>query len=132
MRGMSQAVIILLMIANLLICPLRCIVHEAVECGPAPAGCGCCAVEVCDSVPELPASPDQDCDCQSCICEGALLQLEFELPEPSWKVVWFGWRSPTPSQAGKVTLHFLSTVDDEHRLLSSARNTQVVLQSWQI
>jgi hypothetical protein len=31
-----------------------------------------------------------------------------------------------------VTLHFLSTADNEHRLLSSARNTQVVLQSWQI
>jgi hypothetical protein len=129
---MVRAVTILLMIANLLICPLRCVVHEAAASETALAGCGCCAVEICDPVPEVPASPDEDCGCQSCICEGALLQLEVELPEPSWKVVWFGWRSPAPSQAGKVTLHFLSTADHENRLLSSARSTQVVLQSWQI
>lgn len=129
---MNRTFLVLLMIANLLTCPLRCVSHEAAECESAPGGCGCCAVKVCDSVPELPASSDQDCGCQSCICEGALLQLEVEVPEPSSKVIWLGWHNPASLQAGEVILRFLSTAGHENRLLTFARSAQAVLQSWQI
>jgi hypothetical protein len=129
---MERAMIVFLMIANLLICPLRCAGQCEATCEPAPAGCGCCAVDVCDSVPEPPTPPDEDCGCPNCICEGALVQLKVQLPEPAWKVIWFGWRSVTPSVVEKVTIHFLSHADRANRLFSSARSAQIALQSWQI
>jgi len=129
---MERAMIVLLMIANLLICPLRCGEHDAAICEPAPAGCGCCAVDVCDLDPEPPAPPYEDCGCPNCICEGALVQLKVQLPEPTWKVIWFGWRSVTPSAVEQATIHFLSHADRANRLFSCARSAQIALQSWQI
>lgn len=95
---MSRVVAILLLIANLLVCPLRCAgagaVTESTDAGGS-AGCHCCAKQVCEPTgdadrsesvkpdearePQEPDSqsdqhqlPEEDCACPSCICEGAM------------------------------------------------------------
>jgi hypothetical protein len=131
--GMNYSVIVLLLIANLLTCPLRCTGFEAAGCKTAPTSCGCCADESSsNSATELPASPSDDCGCQSCICEGALLQLEIELPELAWTAIWLGHGARAPSQAWNGPSQFLPPGHCGYLALSSARNARAALQSWQI
>jgi hypothetical protein len=60
------------------------------------------------------------------------VQLKVQLPESAWKLIWFSWRSVTPSAVEKVTIHLLTHADRTNRLFSSARSAQIALQSWQI
>lgn len=95
---MSRVVAILLLIANLLVCPLRCAgagaAAKSTDAGGS-AGCHCCAKKVCEPTGDADRSesvtpgeareskepdsqsdqhqlPAEDCACPSCICEGAM------------------------------------------------------------
>ncbi|GAB5442203.1 MAG: hypothetical protein Fues2KO_25520 [Fuerstiella sp.] len=95
---MSRVVAILLLIANLLVCPLRCAgagaAAKSTDDGGS-AGCHCCAKKVCEATGDADRSesvkppyapealkadspkgqhqlPAEDCACPSCICEGAM------------------------------------------------------------
>ena len=66
--------VVLLLIASLLACPLRCQAHEvASSAGSGTAGCACCGDR--QTVPDAPASnaPVEGCGCSDCLCHGAVL-----------------------------------------------------------
>ena len=80
---MSQLSVHLVLVATLLGCPFRCFSHTAVEFAAinAPAvSCICCGM--CDSEIDASEVPfdrsGEDCDCQNCICKGAIIQNDRE------------------------------------------------------
>lgn len=100
--------LVLLLIANLLACPLRCTSCET----------GVAAVERCDSAstccanchrPDQPASehsaptPEGDCTCQNCICEGAITECSLELPAQFVGFIEWVDRSPTPPRLSTLS-----------------------------
>ena len=73
---MFRAVFAFILIANLLVCPLRCASCDAGaesigEC--VPTTCSCCH-HMDDSSQESDDIPVDDCTCSTCLCEGATLQ----------------------------------------------------------
>ncbi|QDT04993.1 hypothetical protein K227x_33910 [Rubripirellula lacrimiformis] len=81
---MKSPFLALLLIANLLACPVRCISCEAnvaavEEC--AAAACSCCSHADEAQQSHTPEPCDGDCDCQNCICEGAVVEADVELPD---------------------------------------------------
>ena len=90
---MVRALIVIVLAAHLLVCPLRCL-----SCGIDTLGgdMDVCVVDQCcheceNSSGEKGTSPD-DCSCQNCICEGATVEtvcvLVDEVP-----TVFVGWLS---------------------------------------
>ena len=83
---MHRFLIAVVLIANLLACPLRCSacqvagVPDAVR---AETPCCCCPnpTDVKPSLPENDDAPTGDCDCPSCICEGATIQQPTKLSD---------------------------------------------------
>lgn len=74
----------LLLIVNLLMCPLRCLSCEAnlvTSENGAPGACSCCSLGDDAPTPEAPEPCRDDCNCQSCICEGAVVEADVELPD---------------------------------------------------
>ncbi len=74
----------LLLIVNLLTCPVRCLSCEAKvttgeEC--APADCSCCSHDTEAPVSQVPEPCGDDCGCQNCICEGAVVEAAVQLPD---------------------------------------------------
>ncbi|WP_302117581.1 hypothetical protein [Allorhodopirellula heiligendammensis] len=82
---MRSALIALLLIVNLLTCPLRCTscaANVSVSEQSAPAICRCCSDAECAADPEAPVPCSDDCGCENCICEGAVLEADVELSSP--------------------------------------------------
>ena len=86
--GMVSRLFSLLLIVNLLACPVRCLSCETnVAAGEdvATAACSCCSHGVEASASESPEpSPrpcGDDCNCQNCICEGAVVEADVVLPD---------------------------------------------------
>jgi hypothetical protein len=78
----------LLLIVNLLACPVRCLSCETnVAAGEdvATAACSCCSHGVEASASESPEQSPRpcgdDCNCQNCICEGAVVEADVVLPD---------------------------------------------------
>lgn len=71
---------ILLLIVNILTCPLRCISCEANAAtgnDVARATCSCCHAEACPAdfaTPKTPVPCEDDCDCHNCFCDGAVVE----------------------------------------------------------
>lgn len=68
----------LVLILALLACPLNCMGALSRVDAPneRPSACGCCAHQTAkrDSTPaRVPHSPDDDCQCPTCLCNGAVL-----------------------------------------------------------
>ncbi len=88
---MKSPLLILLLIVNLLACPLRCL-----SCGVnterseeiAPAACACCSHDDEAPVSETPEPCEDDCNCQNCICDGAVIDAAAELPDADFLVSW--------------------------------------------
>lgn len=101
---MNSPFLALLLIANLLACPMRCVSCQANAVADevcAPAACPCCsdaAEELVSQTPEqcpeqcpergpeqcpeqCPEPCENDCNCQNCICEGAVVEADVELPD---------------------------------------------------
>lgn len=79
--------VLLMLIATMLACPLRCSAHAAGGCGEAEAaqlnsasGCKCCQPAASEVPGALPAegSPAQGCECGNCICNGAVLESDVQ------------------------------------------------------
>lgn len=90
---MFRIVCSILLIANLLTCPARCIschVATANVKDRVPAGCACCYCEVEPPVLEpVDDYPSNDCACPNCICEGATLEDCLELPDANTQAASF-------------------------------------------
>ncbi len=90
MLAMKSPILVLLLIVSLFACPLRCLscnasVAASELSAPLPV-CSCCSH--CRDTPDsdlplsnAPSPCKDDCHCQACICEGAVLEAEIELPD---------------------------------------------------
>lgn len=132
---MGSPLVALLLIVNLLTCPLRCVTcepHAASSDESECATCDCCShcEETAPGDPEPPV--DQDCGCKNCICEGAIVASSVELPPAVDTVFWFQrihfeLRSPVGS------LFFIdgSSLGPVAHMFSG-RDARIAYQSWQI
>ncbi|EMI47091.1 hypothetical protein [Rhodopirellula sp. SWK7] len=80
---MKSPLLALLLIVNLLACPVRCLSCETnPTMGEQSISTGCCCSH-CDQTTnsECPVPSGDECDCQNCICEGAVVESDIELPE---------------------------------------------------
>ncbi|WP_145384799.1 hypothetical protein [Stieleria neptunia] len=132
---MNSPLLALLLIVNLLACPVRCLSCEttaAVGGERAAETCACCSH--CDQAPvsELPAPCGDECNCQSCICEGAVIQTETELPDTDLMICWQQPTSaPVACSAGQdifLTRHGFACTGQ----LRCGRDMRVAHQSWLI
>jgi len=97
---MKTPLFIALLVVNLLTCPLRCFSCQTeATCNEsdAEATCSCCHHDE-SSAPASTSDLDpkrgdsspcgDDCNCMNCICEGAVLESDLDLPDPSLVVAW--------------------------------------------
>jgi hypothetical protein len=93
---MKSSLLALLLIVNLLTCPLRCLsCYASGDEGQqsAQAKCDCCtdcnkAPASSASEPGLPGPCEEDCDCQDCICKGAIIDAAAEWQIADCSVIW--------------------------------------------
>ncbi len=133
---MKSPFLALLLIVNLLTCPVRCLSCEAKvttgeEC--APAACSCCSHDSETPVSQVPEPCGDDCGCQNCICEGAVVEAAIQLPDLIEHFV--AWVQPQMlvSQAGISSNSFF-----QQRFAVPAgqflcgRDARIAYQSWLI
>ncbi|HBJ34241.1 MAG TPA: hypothetical protein DDZ51_05635 [Planctomycetaceae bacterium] len=123
------------MIVNLLTCPVSCFssaTNAVVGEDSAAAASVCCSR--CDEVPvsETPEPCENDCNCQNCVCEGAVIEAAVELPDPGFLV---SWLQPilfaTHSVAGRCDFSTRRSFAPAGQLLCG-RDRCVAHQSWLI
>ena len=132
---MHSPLLTLLLIVNLLACPVRCLSYDttaAVEPDGVSAACSCCTLDDCDPISETPQPCGEDCCCQDCICEGATNDSRVELSDVQLIV---SWELPAHLPGVFVEGRFLtsstrSLVLQEHLL--HGRDRCVAHQSWLI
>ncbi|MCM2369179.1 hypothetical protein [Aporhodopirellula aestuarii] len=132
---MKSPLLALLLIVNLLACPVRCLSCQTNATAgeeSAPVACACCSH--CEEVPasDLPEPCGEECNCQDCICEGAVVETDIELPESDLVVEWV---LPTlvdhDVSARYVDFASLrSSRSDGQRV--SGRDVRIAHQSWLI
>ncbi|MDV6034032.1 MAG: hypothetical protein F9B45_28855 [Phycisphaera sp. RhM] len=132
---MNSPLLALLLIVNLLACPVRCLSCETtvtVSDDRAVETCSCCSHDDQAPASEQPAPCGDDCSCQSCICEGAVIQADSELPDTEFVVSW--------EQLPPATVACLVGAGDfltRHAFTSAGqplcgRDVRVAHQSWLI
>ncbi len=132
---MKSPLLALLLIVNLLACPVRCLSCETNSAAgeqSISAGCRCCSHSDQTTQSEHPEPCDDECDCQNCICEGAVVESDIELPETDA----FVGVLPIVRLAAKTALQpseFRSQrLDALGGRLLSGRDVRVANQSWLI
>ena len=131
---MRSPFLALLLIVNLLTCPVRCLSCEAKvtvgeEC--ASPACSCCSYDNECPKSEAPKPCGNDCDCKNCICEGAVVEADDELPsQAAQSVVWV-----VPAMAANQTTKLLVSISSRRSFapvgqLLCGRDVRVAHQSW--
>ncbi len=132
---MKTPLFVLILIVNLLTCPLRCLACESHSSSSVESACASC--ECCLHCEDLPVSDDtephdKDCGCKSCICEGAVVANPVELLESGHANGGFlaiHLAMPVPSRSAG----FIDNQWSEHSGHSlSGRDARIARQSWQI
>jgi hypothetical protein len=96
---MLRFLLLLLLIPNLLACPLRCATHAVAAVGDVAqpqVACGCCRKKQPVPAPETPEQKSQDdCQCPNCLCDGATFTSpkEFEQQFHSCPAADCQWRA---------------------------------------
>ena len=134
LNAMRSPLVALLLIVNLLTCPLNCLGCQQLPASSvesACATCECCFDCVETEVPAAPEPHDRDCECKNCICEGAIVASPVELPQSSDGICWFHrihieLRSPVSSFFADGH----SRIVVKHAFTGS--DARIALQSWQI
>lgn len=127
----------ILLIANLLTCPSRCMSCQGASASVndcVPARCTCCQCEA-----ESPASkspedyPSDDCPCLNCICEGATLQDSLQLPDANTQPASFGHWSARIERDSYVDVirEFARETHSGDRCVSG-RDARIAQRSWLI
>lgn len=135
LTGMKSVPVVLLLIVNLLTCPLRCLAlesHVAASVESSCATCSCCLT--CDEVriSDNSVPLDDDFDCKSCVCEGAVTEHSVELPESEPQLSWL-----LPLDIEFIQSAALAELVKSNALTWSAhsfsgRDARIAHQSWQI
>lgn len=131
-----------LLIASLLYCPFRCATGagcaDSFDVADADVVCHSCC-DACDrnetqgeELPQ-PGCPREDCDCQACICRGAIVDGEpLTLDRLSARTVWLPLESlACQSQTKTTSLDSVDHVSLISRFVSG-RAMRIGLQSFQI
>lgn len=132
---MQSPLLTLLLIVNLLACPVRCLSYEttaAVEMDGVSAACSCCSLDECDPVSETPEPCGEDCCCQDCICEGAINDSRVEFSDVQLLVSW-----ELPTYLEIALAHCDSVFNLKHLLAPNERLLHgrircIAHQSWRI
>lgn len=131
-----KSMLALLLIVNLLTCPVRCLSCEAngvvgAEC--TPTACSCCSHS--DEAPEseFPDPCGDPCDCQNCICEGAVIEADVALPDSAvqW-VVWVQHAVPTIQTGDFLNETFSRRSRAPAGQFLCGRDVRIAHQSWLI
>ncbi len=129
---MKSVLLALLLIVNLLMCPLRCVACElTATVGQVPAVTHCCCSH-CEDAPvsESPEPCDGECDCDDCICEGAVLEADVELSVPT---AYFDAAQPADLVLATIDRQVTLVARDRASTagpLLSGRDLRVSHQSW--
>ncbi|QDV69578.1 hypothetical protein Poly24_32940 [Rosistilla carotiformis] len=134
---MIRTLLALLLIANLLACPLRCMdCHAAsADTSQSPAtGCACCHDSVATASPESSDTPaGGDCSCPNCLCEGATLQDAPEVPDAETALVaWLPAPSASILQPTPIGLRKHAIEHFDHSSHVWGRVARIAHQSWLI
>lgn len=81
---MNSPLLALLLIVNLLACPVRCLscdTNGAAGEQSVQAACSCCPLGEDIPASEAPGPDGDDCSCQNCLCAGAVSEADLELPD---------------------------------------------------
>ena len=137
---MKLPCLLLLLIVSLLTCPMRCYScyasgDERQQC--AQAKCDCCSNcgEAPDSSGSEPGSPEpcgEDCDCQDCICKGAIIDAAPEWQIAECPVIWV---TPAMLMVRPLVVYGNSqrrSFLNQHGRPFGGRDARIALQSWLI
>lgn len=97
---MGRLVIAIVLIANLLVCPFRCMSCESeatVEGATARSACCCQPHDKANHSPSGDEQREHDCSCPNCICEGATLPDSRDDSSVDVEVAVAHWFNPTDS-----------------------------------
>lgn len=132
---MKSPFLALLLILNVMSCPARCLSCEAKDVTDkvcAQAVCTCCPHET-----ESPTSDDvpqpcgDDCGCQNCICEGAVVESTVQLPDLiEYFTAWV--RQPNSYSGADVTSLLMQRFVALRGQFLTGRDTCIAYQSWLI
>ena len=132
---MKSPILVVLLIVNLLTCPLRCLACESQSASSVESACATCACcSECDpvTVPDAPVPHDDNCGCTSCICEGAVVVNPVELPELGPTLHWL-LPLCLDGLYPSIGSEFLERHAFRHSgLIFSGRDARISHQSWQI
>lgn len=135
MKDMIRSLLVLLLIANVLACPLRCLgcqITAADESDREEIGCLCCQPGATSQAPESSGElPGDDCTCPNCICEGATLESTPQPPEvEAYVIAWISLAIDAPATQSPAVRHpgALDLSDQPHRL--AGRDARIAHQSW--
>jgi len=144
---MKSELLALLLIANLLACPARCLSCET-DTAPADQSaltdCGCCSLAEDDlaagdaAVDSLTSQtsddcPNEDCGCQNCICEGAVIPRTVDLPQvQDWPRCWMPLTALTTADAWVADRLIPPRPPQVCGLYATGRDAQVAHQRWLI
>ncbi len=136
LRSMRHPLLVAILIVSLLTCPLRCFACETHAMPSAVSSCASC--ECCKHCEEVPASnpipfPESDeCLCNSCICDGAVVESPAGLPDLGPGLIWMlPLRLESHVQFGISQFADPAAVKHVGQTLSG-RGARLAYQSWQI
>ena len=134
---MFRFVLPVLLIANLLTCPSRCMSCQSATASVndrVPAGCSCGHCEVESPVSESSEDyPSDDCPCLNCICEGATLQDSLQLPDANTQTVSFGyWSAASERDVTVVIVQEFARETKDHNRYNCGRDARIAHHSWLI
>lgn len=131
---MGRSFIAMMLIASLLACPLRCF-----SCQTGAASDVDCATTVCSCChdsgkTENPTdAPSDDCSCPNCICEGATIQADLEIPDRISQFVSFThWSVSTDDDVLGITAQRSLNPGASPPCSLYGRDTLIAYQSWLI
>ncbi len=132
---MRPSLLALVLIVNLLTCPLRCMScesHASISVESECASCDCCSLS--DNVPGSNDSDpqNQDCGCSCCVCEGAVVSSPVELPEVIAVVCWLLPLQLNLSVQDGLLVFVEANSSGPFGHTFSGRGARIAHQSWQI
>lgn len=129
----------LLMTIALLACPLNCMGALDVMVAPNAdcSTCGCCSHHAeHDSAPaQTPHSPVDDCQCPTCLCNGAVVLVDgvqVDLNSMSQHVFAEQWIEDQVSQSNLSSLAAVERADNHAHRAPAGRAACIVHQSFQV
>lgn len=133
---MGRFAFAILLIANLLVCPLRCFSCQTgvVEGGDCAQAACCCCQDAQDGDESSNDQPSQgnECSCPNCICEGATVQADPETSGVTDRVALGPWIVPTDALLLSVVSFSRADARDPAPCFAGGRNALVAYQSWLI